>query len=74
MDSQSSYSDYYLSFLQIQDGLDDALDIKEIRKACRSLRDKGLASYMRGLMTEDGEVAGSGYQCSDRGRALVESE
>lgn len=36
-------------------------DIKAVRRACRSLRRKGLAEYYRGLMTDEGEVAGSGY-------------
>lgn len=74
MDAQSSDCDYYLSFSQIQDGLDDALEIADIRKACRSLTNKGLAHYMRGLMTEDGEVAGSGYQCTTEGQELLESD
>ena len=33
----------------------------EVRRACRSLWRKGLASYHRGLQTEDGEMAGAGY-------------
>lgn len=43
------------------------LDIKAVRRACRSLRRKGLAEYVRGLFNEDGMVAGSGYCISTEG-------
>lgn len=33
----------------------------EVRRACRSLRRKGLARYERALWTEDGEMVGAGY-------------
>jgi len=46
---------------------------KEIRRACRSLARKGFAEYGRGLWSEDGEVAGSGYCCNPAGRALLAS-
>lgn len=32
-----------------------------VRALLRQLVDRGLASYCRGLMTEDGQLAGSGY-------------
>ncbi len=32
-----------------------------VRALLRELVDRGLASYCRGLMTEDGQLAGSGY-------------
>lgn len=51
---------------------DEGTDIKTVRRACRSLRRKGLAEYYRGLMTEDGEVAGSGYCITDLGHEVVE--
>lgn len=51
---------------------DTKFDRKTIRKACRVLREKGLVVYLRGLMTEDGEVAGSGYHISPEGRELAE--
>jgi len=38
------------------------LDRRTVRRACRSLTRKGLAEYGRGLWTEDGEPAGSGYR------------
>lgn len=36
-------------------------DRKAVRRACRFLARKGLAVYGKGLWTEDGEPAGSGY-------------
>lgn len=39
----------------------------QVRRCCRSLKRKGLAEYGRGLWTEDGEVAGSGYACTKAG-------
>ena len=47
------------------------LNRKEVQKACRSLREKGLVEFYRGLMTDDGEVAGSGYCTSYEGRAFL---
>ena len=34
---------------------------KELSKEFKILRESGLVEFCRGLMTEDGEVAGSGY-------------
>lgn len=42
-----------------------------IRRCARSLARKGLAEYGRGLWTEDGEVAGSGYCCTPAGAKLL---
>ncbi len=50
------------------------LDRKAVRKACRSLARKGLAGYYRGLMTEDGEVAGSGYSITYAGRDFIDNQ
>lgn len=47
------------------------LEIKEIRKACRSLKRLGYAEFHRGLMSEDGEVAGAGYCISEEGAAVL---
>ncbi len=44
------------------------LNRKTIRRACRSLARKGLASFHRGCWTEDGEPAGSGYAATKTGR------
>lgn len=47
------------------------LNTKDVRRSCRSLRKKGFAEFYRGLMTEDGEVAGSGYCVSRAGEAFL---
>lgn len=44
--------------------------LAEARRACRSLTKKGLAQYERGLFTEDGETAGSGYRATEAGFRL----
>jgi hypothetical protein len=38
-----------------------------IRRACRSLRRKGLSEFHRGCWTEDGEPYGSGYAATKAG-------
>ena len=43
------------------------------RAVCRSLADRGYAFYMRGLFTEDGEVAGAGYGITEKGAAYLET-
>ena len=63
-------SEEYRSFAGIAQaleiyGLD--WDRARIRRACRSLARKGLAEYMRGLWTEDGEMAGAGYGITKAG-------
>ncbi len=50
------------------------LDIKEIRRACRSLARKDLAVYGRGLWTDDGEPAGSGYAATPAGAEFIEGK
>lgn len=44
------------------------------RALIRGLIDKGLATYHRGLWTEDGEPAGSGYAITDKGRQIAPAE
>lgn len=48
-----------------------ALELKDVRRACRSLSKKGYAEYRRGLFDDDGMVAGSGYQATRDGALLV---
>src|SRR5665811_2116021 len=50
------------------------LDRKIVRRACRALKRKGLAEYGRGLWTEDGEVAGSGYAATQAGADWLGTE
>lgn len=46
----------------------------EIRRACRSLKRKGLAEFHRGCWTEDGEPAGSGYSATRAGEAAADTK
>lgn len=41
------------------------------RAICRDLTDNGLAFYARGLFTDDGLTAGSGYGITEKGRAWL---
>lgn len=47
------------------------LSKKEVQKACKVLREKELIEFHRGLMSDDGQVAGSGYCISYKGRAFL---
>ena len=44
----------------------------KIRRTVRSLARKGFAEYGKGLWTEDGRPAGSGYRCTDTGNSVAE--
>ena len=46
------------------------LTLKEVKRTCHSLAKKGLAEYVRGLMDDEGFVAGSGYCATEAGRKL----
>lgn len=50
------------------------LNRKEIRRACRALKRKGLAEFYRGLWTEDGVPAGSGYAATAAGREAADGK
>lgn len=50
------------------------LNRKEIRRACRALKRKGLAEFYRGCWTEDGEPAGSGYGATVAGREKADTK
>lgn len=47
------------------------LEEKEVRKICKRLRELKLIEYMRGLMDEEGQVAGSGYCITYDGQKLI---
>lgn len=46
----------------------------EIRRACRSLRRKGLAVFGKGLCDDDGALWGSGYAATEAGRDRADSK
>lgn len=47
------------------------LDRAHVRRIVRHLARKGLAQFGKGLWTEEGEPAGSGYCITDAGRAVL---
>lgn len=60
----------YLHFRTIMDAT--KLTRAEVRRAVRSLARKGLTQYAKGLWTEDGEMFGAGYCCTDGGLKHVD--
>ncbi len=71
-----AYSDYeefcYLSFKGIAKR--SGLDPKLVRRTVRSLARKGFAEYGRGLWTDGGEMAGSGYCCTKAGYSALDEQ
>ena len=47
------------------------LDRKAVRRACRSLKRKGVAEFYQALWTEDGQPAGAGYCMSRAGADMM---
>jgi hypothetical protein len=46
-------------------------DVRTVRRITRHLARKGFAQYWRGLWTDEGEVAGSGYCITPEGIAAL---
>lgn len=66
----SSYEGFcYQAFASLSE--ETGLDRKQVRRACRSLSRKGLAEFGKGLWTDDGEPAGSGYAATQAAADLV---
>lgn len=65
-----SHDFYFYSFATI--GTETHLARNQVRSACRSLTDKGLARYERNCWTEDGEPAGAGYGATSIGAKCAE--
>lgn len=53
-------------------GEETKLERKDVRRACRALRRKGLAEFGAGLWSEDGEMRGAGYAATKAGRDWVD--
>jgi hypothetical protein len=53
-------------------GEETKLERKDVRRACRSLRRKGLTEFGAGLWSEDGEMRGAGYAATRAGREWVD--
>ena len=67
---QSAYRDFgFLSFSTIERR--STLPSHLVRRVTRALARKGLVTYARGLFTDMGEVAGSGYGLTELGRQYL---
>lgn len=53
---------------------DTGLDRKRVRRAIRSLARRGFAEYHKGLMDDDGMVAGSGYIGTKKGSDFLQEQ
>jgi hypothetical protein len=51
----------------------EGMELKKVRRHVRALARKGLAKFYRGLMDDDGMVAGAGYSATEEGANLIES-
>lgn len=58
--------------LRMSNFIDDGMTRDMAVATCRSLRQRGLAEFHRGLWSEDGEPAGSGYCITEAGKAHLE--
>lgn len=47
------------------------LPLKKIRRTVRALARKGLTRYEKGLWSDDGEPAGAGYACTEKGSEWI---
>lgn len=50
------------------------IDRRQVRLDVRRMARKGWTQYGRGLWTDDGEMAGSGYAITDAGRAALQAQ
>jgi hypothetical protein len=58
----------YDTYYRLNDlGDPDIIPREMVRAICRDLTDRGMVRFRRGLFTEDGEVAGSGYGLTRKG-------
>lgn len=61
--------EHYLNFKAI--ARRSKLDPAHVRRSVRALARKGLAEYAKGLWTDEGDLAGSGYRATAAGRAAA---
>lgn len=69
LNDKTEPDEFYVGFGPLQQSLE--ITRNELRRACRSLARKGLAGYCKGLMTEEGEMAGAGYAVTREGRETL---
>jgi hypothetical protein len=48
------------------------LERPQVRRACRSLARKGLAEFFKGLWSDEGKPAGSGYAATHAGEDILD--
>jgi hypothetical protein len=65
-----SHYDFSIGFKWISE--ETGLPRDEVRRICRSLKRRELTYFVTGGMTEDGEVAGSGYGITDRATEFID--
>lgn len=63
-----AYEEHYWAFAKIAD--ESGVPKTHVRRIVRLLARKGLARFAAGLMNDDGELAGAGYQLTEKGRTL----
>jgi hypothetical protein len=59
----------YLSFKGIASR--SGVDLCHIRRDVRHLARKGLMKFAKGLWTDEGDMAGSGYAITEAGRTMI---
>lgn len=69
----ASYGDDHVPYFKTIAQL-TGLDYRHARIACRALARKGLTELQRGLMDDDGMLAGSGYIITKEGLNFVQLE
>jgi hypothetical protein len=62
-------SDYVLTFDHI--AADTGIKRSTVRLVVRALARVGVTEYVRGVMTDEGEVCGSGYRLTESGRWIA---
>ncbi len=63
------YDDYAAGYDSFEDWT--GLTHKDLKPILLEMRNKGLVTYEKGLMTDDGEVAGSGYMITYKGKCII---
>ena len=63
---EAGYGIYFIAIAK-----ETGLSLHQVRRSVRALSRKGLAELNRGLFTDDGMIAGSGYGVTPAGRSWV---
>jgi hypothetical protein len=60
---------YFFSFAALM--YETKMERREVRRIVRHLARRGLTEYGKGLWSEDGEPAGSGYRITEAGQSAI---